>query len=519
MLLVVLTACNWGTPDAPPPAPTPVPPPAEPMPLPEPRVGVSEVVTPPGLLRPTEVQDRAGITRYDVSVDAAQATVATLGDQLRRWGFTVEDGDGETWRVVPPEPGSWAERLEPLPSVLRVQEVLDREPLADGAFRAGSERYGDVAHTWSWREGGPVESVTGLAAPPAPVLPTALPPAALACLAPLRDDLETGVSVGHGWERALQKAPATWAVVLEDYGFCQARGWILLTAEAPVADLAFGGRPAATLDDAGLSALAVEALKLPRAETDPRVEAAVAALADGPVELLADAARTSGTARTALIRAWHARAPDDTMAWASGAAATDAEARALLVAEDAAARDAALADPVAPPVVELAALSAWRPSPGQEPPFLERLRGSADARVRTRAWEHTIEARSTECADKARAVTAADAAAVWARCPDAATRAAAAKAAGPAAVDLARATALAPETVESGIAAVRALGDRQDALATIVTTVGAPRDVRRVALQRLFELNAPDAQRLAEKHGAWLGFEPPATPAMAEDPR
>lgn len=521
MLLLSLLACDWGTsPETPPTPPTPTPPPAETEPLPEPRIGVSEVVTPPEILRPTEVQDRAGQVLLDVRFDADHATFDGLGRTLERWGFALLDGDGAVWRVSPPPGRFWAERLEPLPEVADVREALDREPMETGTFREGSERYGDAVHTWAWREGGPEEAVSGGATPPAPALPAALPEGIARCLAPLSESLEMGVSVGPGWERALRTNPPAWALVLEDYGFCRARGWVLLRPDAPVDTLTAGGRPVDELDAAALQALAIDALQVPRADEDETARAAVEELRAAPLDVRMAATRAAapGPARESLLEAWHRQDPAGALAFATQNA--DPSPRALAASEDSAVRADVLKDEEAPADAVLAALGAWRPTPGDEPPFLARLREHPDPRVRERAWERTLDARAAECDRLALAKVSGDAAEnAWRACPRADVRTTALAGVSPdRQAALLDAALHAPETVPAGVAAARqaAALRRHDLLAAVVPSTTVPRDVRLVALRALVDARSPGADALAEVHGAFLGYKPLQVPTSAE---
>ncbi|MFZ5476143.1 MAG: hypothetical protein ACOZNI_05155 [Myxococcota bacterium] len=505
LLVLAVPGCDWSD-DPPPPVVAPTPPPAD-APPPEPPRGVGEVVTPPEVTRASEVQDVEVKARLDVCADPDHATFDALGAKLEGWGFTLVDGDGTCWRVEPPPGRAWVARLEPLAEVDVVREALDRDPFESGAFREGSERYGEVLHAWSHREGGPQESVTGAPPPPAPALPTALPPQAARCLAPALDELEMGVGEGVGWERALRREPTAWVFVADEYGWCGARGWVALVPDAPADTLAFAGEDWA--------ALASRYLAAPRPGDDPHAAAAVEIVRDAGAFAVAVPSAV-GVWQAKLADAWLAADPAAARAWAT---TTDSPAAlALRVSEDEAARLRVLRDPAAPADAVHAALTAWRPpADAAATALLERLRSHPDARVRERAWERIAEQRAVDCAGLATRVAEAprkDAEGIYARCLQADVRAAAlARVVAldrDAAAALLAATLEAPETVETGVAAVRAahaLG-RDDLLAAVVARRTVARDVRLLALKTLVEARAPGAGDLADVHGAFLGWRP-----------
>ncbi|HND32630.1 MAG TPA: hypothetical protein PLA94_21690, partial [Myxococcota bacterium] len=212
MLPLILLSCTGE-------APTPPPPKEEPAAAPSlataPLFGVTELVTPPGLLRASQVQDQAAPALLDVWFEADHTDAAGLRKLLEEAGFTVLFGDGESFRVRAPQGRGWPDRLAALPEVRRVAEALERDRLSSGAFREGSERYGELLHTWSWVEGGPQQSYTGAKPPLDPIFPAQSPPELVRCLSPLRSELLDGVSTGPGWERALVKEPVAWALVLQ----------------------------------------------------------------------------------------------------------------------------------------------------------------------------------------------------------------------------------------------------------------------------------------------------------------
>ena len=75
----------------------------------------------------------------------------------------------------------------------------------------------------------------------------------------------------------------------------------------------------------------------------------------------------------------------------------------------------------------------------------------------------------------------------------------------------------APETVVTGIAAVRLAGSlgRHDLLMALVPRRTVDRDVRRVALDILVKARAPGSAELTEIHGAWLAWQAPASSAVS----
>jgi hypothetical protein len=526
MLLLLALACSWSDEAAPVAAPdVPLPP--------EPALGVTEVVTPPGVARLADPQDLETPVHLDVSFDASATTFDGLGTLLDAWGFARLDGDGESWRVKPPAGRAWIARLEGLAEVREVREALDRETLETGAYREGRETYGAVTHAWSWREGGAQEQVTGGAPPPPPVFPDALPAWAVSCLQPARDEMRAAVARGVGWERALRADPAAWVLVVQDYGACRARGWVPLVRDGDVSNLTVAGRAVAAVRDEDLQESALEVLHGARASDDPAAEAAVAQLVSAPAEVVARAAEASmaGLWQRTLLRAWAARDPDAALAWAR--ASSIPGARALLVVLDPLDRSAALADPATPPDVVLAALGAWRPAPGEGTDVLARLRTSPDPRVRDLAWERTLEQEAPAClprVDTLATASLADAQAAWRSCPFPAVREAAwtrARSLDQASGDsLLDETLQAPETLENGVLAVRlaARAGRHDLLAALVARRTVRRDVRREALRACLDAGAPGAAQLEDLHGRYLGLRrapadpphdaaPPASPA------
>lgn len=524
-MLLLLVACQWSTPTPP---PAPVVAPVEDGPPPQERRGVTEVATPPEILRASDLQDRAATALLDVWFDPDRTTFEALGQMLERWGFTIVNGDGESWRVSPPPGWSWSLRLEPLPEVLRVREALDRAPMENGSFREGGERYGDVVRTWAQIEGGPSEVLTGHPSPSATVLPHRLPAGIIRCLAPARTEMLGGPSAGLGWERALQRSPSAWVLVLEDYGYCHAGGYLVLHPDATLDTLTIAGRSVSQTDPAFLRALARDTLTTPRALEDSAAVAALDILADAPDAELAEAvaAAAPGYFQESLYRTWAVRDPDAAVAYAR--AAESPPLRADAVSDDPALGRAALADPGASTRVQLAALAAWRPGPSEPPEILARLRRSPDPRVRERAWERTLDERAVTCGALSRglATAGADAAATaWRDCPETAVRRAAldrVAAQDPkAAVALVAATLEAPETVVAGIAAARAAGGlgQHDLLLALVPRRTVSREVRLEALRILVSARTPGSVELIEVHGAYLGYRPLGSAPTADDRR
>lgn len=489
-------------------------------PLPQPRLGVSEVVTPPAVLRPTEVQDGAAPPQLDIWFDPDVTTFDALRTRLVGWGFSILDGDGESWRVGVPPGADWPSRLLPLPEIVKVREAIDLIALESGAFREGSERYGSLVHTWSWRPGGPVQAVTGGRAPPEPVLPHALPVQVARCLAPVRTEMMTGVSVGVGWERALVAQPATWVLVLEDFGACEASGWISLRADAPVTTLTVAGRPVTVVDGATIHALAVDYLRQPRPYEDASGVAAWDLLRTAPTDTLAAAIAevAPGAFQERLWEELDQR--DHAAALALASQSASPVLRGAVAAEVEAVRRAALTEPKASVEAVYAALTVWRPGPTDPPEILERLRQSASPRVREKAWELTLDATMAACVGRVKAIATADvtaASSVYRECPQQPVRMAAFQRV--ASLDRKAAAAMVnvvledPETLRTGVAAARhtASIERWDLLEALVQRPSVAREVRRVALESLVRASVPQAIELVEQHGAYLGYDPGPT--------
>lgn len=524
-LLLLLIACGSCVEDD---APPPDAPAAEGLP-PEPALGVPEVVTPPGVVRASEVQDISVNTDLDVWFAPSVTTFEALGAKLEAWGFVLVDGDGESWRVTPPRGRDWITRLQAVPDVARVAEALDRETFETGAFREGRAQFGPLVHSWAWREGGPVEQVTGGDAPPAPVLPSSLPDWAARCLGSAMDDLTGGVTRGVGWERALRPSPAGWVLVVQGYGGCDATGWLPLTADGDLGNLQVAGRPLAAVQPQDLYAAAETTLRSPRGSDDAWAETALALLDGAPPEVLRQVAENAATGawQQKLLRQWADADPDNALTWAR--ASSLPQARALLVLIDATDRRTALQDAAAPAIVVRAALTAWRPGPGEGADILARLRKSPDAATRELAWERTLDQERDACLPLVATLPsakAADATAAWRSCPLPEVRDAAL--ARLQVLDQAAAGALLAETLElpenvvTGVQAARLAAQlgRVDLLESFVKRRTVAREPRREALRLLIARNAPSAKALAESHARYLGAREaarlPENPATAE---
>lgn len=512
-----LLACSGEEPP-PPPTPAPVAPTLEVSPAPAPRRGVAEIETPPQVIRATEAQDVAGPAHLDVYFDPDITTFDTLGNQLESWGFSLLDGDGESWRVSTPPGVDWPARLLAVPGVARVREAVDLLALETGNFREGSERYGDVLHTWSWREGGPTEKVTGGPTPLPVLLPRALPVPLVRCLAPVRTAMTGGISSGVGWERALIANPPSWVAVFEHYGACDASGWMILRPEAALDGLTIGGQPAAGVDAAAIYPLAARYLAVPRPEDDPSALAAYDLLRGAPVDVLGGLIGTLAPGDF-QGRLWQGLYEADPTA-ALGVVATTGSAtiRAGAVAEDAALREKAVLDPQTPSSVLWAALGAWRPSATTPPDVMERLRNHASPKVRERAWEIEGEQKVASCKERANGLATLDAAevsAVYRECPVHTVRVSAfnrlATLDRETAVAVVRVALEEPETTLLGVLAARQMAalERYDLLASVIARPTVARDVRRVAMEHLVKGQPVLAPELVEQHGAFLGYRAP----------
>ncbi len=503
MLTPLLLLACWGSAPPPPVTPDPVPTTQGPALPPPPRRGVSEVVTPDTIVRAASVVDDEPPARLDIQVNFDRGNFGTVQSALTGWGFTVIDGDGQTLRVEGPGADN-ALRLAAVPEVARVTPALDRNTLPDGAFRAGSEQYGAVKHTWRWPDGSPVEEQVVGATVASPELPDALPAGARSCFEPLMDELTMGVAMGVGWERAL--AGASWAVVLESYGACDATGWMVLAPRGAVDTVKFGGRTVAEADDAHFQDLAIAWLQKPQPDLDPGVLAAVQFLAGADNAVLARAVREAwpGQAQVRLLEAFTSRDPEGALSIAGGATTPILRAQAL--GQDEVARKAVLADPAAPPSEVAAALTGWRPG-ANDAAALARFLASPDPTVRTRAWEAKFASNASACAGRDLTV---DAGAAYAACPAArVVIVESLRKADPAQAErLLASTLSAPETVETGVTAVREVValERWPLLVACVADTTVSRDVRLVALRALMDHGRPEAADLAARHGSFLGL-------------
>lgn len=520
--MLTLLACTGRESETPPPPVEPVVPLVEEGPLPEPRLGVVEIETPPNVVRATDIQDRASPARFDVYFDPDVTTYEALGNKLDSWGFSRVDGDGESWRVAPPPGGEWAARLLPLAEVAEVNEAVDLLAMESGAFREGSERYGDVVHTWSWREGGPVSSISGGPTPPEPMLPRALSPTVVRCIAAARTELLSGVSAGVGWERALVKEPLGWAVVFEGYGACNVSGWLALRKDGAIDTFTVAGRPAASVDDLAVWASATEYLRSARPYEDPAAQAAMDLLQKAPDNVLSDAVRIAapGRVQELLWQALDGRSHDAALALALEVPSLESG----VAAEVAELRQRTIADPKAPTEALLAAMTVWRPAPGDPPDTLARLKTHASPRVRERAWEITLDATMEACMKRLETVATATvdaASAVYRECPQQPVRMAAFNRV--ATLDRQLAAAMVrvvmedPETGRTGVLAARNMAalERYDLVAELVARPTVPREMRRVGLDLMVKAKVPQAEDLVEQHGTYLGYK--VTPIVTAD--
>ncbi len=526
MLIILFAACNWGSTPAEPTAPVPAvavtPPEAVPA-LPGPvRVGVAEVSTPPEILRAAAVSDRSAPGFVDVTFDADRIDFTAMGARLDGWGLRRTDGDGSSWRVEAAEGGDLLlPRLVNAPGVADARVAVTRGVLPSGAVREGSETYDGRVHTWSIGESGLKESLSGGAAPGL-ALPSALPAGVRSCLEPVFDDLKVGISAGVGWERALSTRPNAWVAVLEDYGPCAARGYVVLARDAAPDGLTVGGRPVHEADDAFLYELTVRWLGVRRSEFDPAVMAAVASLAEAPDAVLARAVRDvapSGV-QLQLLDAFGNRNAEGALALAGGS--DSPVLRAAAIAQDEELRQAVIVDAKAPASALYAALAIWRPGPQDSPDLLTRFLQSPDPGVRARAWQARMESSEGLCRHQLSAAADVPALArVYEDCPQLEVREAALERLqkqDPArALALLTATLQVPETEASGIAAVVAARrlDRMDLLAQLVERTSVSRGVRGLALAELEKANATRFPALNEAHGAYLGAATPADPGAA----
>ncbi|MSQ00442.1 MAG: hypothetical protein EXR71_00950 [Myxococcales bacterium] len=525
-MLAFFTACNSS--QAPVDAEVQVAAPTAPVEAPLPAdlaVGVGEVRTPPELLRATQRVDRVPPRHLELRVDFAGGDFASVRAELERWGFTVEDGDGASLRLLAPDGDRWSERLEPLPSVARVNETLTQDKLDDGSVRAGSATFGDVGYTWALKDGVLVESMTGAPLPARPDLPRTVPVAVVRCLAPIRTAMLDGETAGPGWERALLKEPSGWAVVVDHFGACDATGWFVARRDAKSDNLTIGGKTVKELDDATLFASATKYLTTERAQSDEGAAAAVDILRRGDDTQLAAAidAIAPGSQQERLLLALADR--DEAAAVALAARSTSPTARGWAAGIDATARLSVLADPGATADSLLLAMSAWRPG-STEAPTVARLKEHKDVRVRMRATDLALDAAQPACiarAPSARSATLEQAKTLYRECPQQPVRLQAfsrlVQLDRGVATELVSATLRAPESVRIGINAVRAANalERDDLLEQAVADMTLDRDVRAEALRTLQRGGrSANVLGLAEKHGAFLGVRPGEAPAMVD---
>lgn len=513
--ILTLLACSGGESETPAPI-APVAPVVEEGPLAEPRLGVAEIDTPPNVLRATDIQDRAAPVRLDVYFNPDVTTFDALGVKLETWGFSRVDGDGESWRVMPPPGAEWPARLLPLAEVGVVTEAVDLLPLETGAFREGSERYGNVVHTWSWREGGPVASVSGGPTPPEPLLPRTLSPTVVRCIAAVRTDMVAGVSAGVGWERALVSEPLAWAAVFEDYGPCKVSGWLALRADAATDTFTVAGRPSASVDDLAIWAAATDYLRAPRPYEEPAAQAAWDLLQKAPDNVLSDAVRVAapGQYQDRLWEVLDTRNHDVALALALEVPSLEAS----VTAEVDELRKRTIDDPKASTESLLAAMTVWRPAPGDPPDTLARLKAHPSPRVRERAWEISLDATMEACLVRLKTIETATvdvASAVYRECPQQPVRMAAfsrvANLDRQLAAAMVRVVMEDPETGRTGVLAARNMAalERYDLLAELVARPTVPREMRRVGLELMVKAKVPQANDLVEQHGSYLGYALP----------
>lgn len=526
-MLAFLTACST-SPEAPVAAVVEVVAPTAPVEAPLPAdlsVGVGEVRTPPELLRASERVDRVPPRHLELRVDFAGGDFVGVRAELERWGFTVEDGDGSSLRLLAPAGDRWAERLEPLPSIARVHETLTQDKLDDGAVRAGSAKFGHVGYTWSLKDGVLAEALVGAPLPAKVELPRTVPVSVVRCLAPIRTAMLDGETAGPGWERALVNEPSSWAIVVDHFGACDATGWFVARADAKSDTLTIGGKAVKDLDDATLFASATKYLTTERAQSDEGAAAAVDILRRGDNQQLAAAidAIAAGPQQERLLLALADR--DEAAALALAAKSTSATARGWAAGVDATARLSVLADPGATADSLLLAMSAWRPGT-TDGSTVDRLKQHKDVRVRMRATDLALDASQPACiarAPSAKKATLEEAKALYLECPQQPVRLQAfsrlVQLDKAVATELVTATLRAPESVRIGINAVRAVSalDRGDLLEQTVGDMTLDRDVRAEALRTLQRGGrSPNAVALAEKHGAFLGVRPGETPAVVD---
>jgi hypothetical protein len=145
-----------------------------------------------------------------------------------------------------------------------------------------------------------------------------------------------------------------------------------------------------------------------------------------------------------------------------------------------------------------------------------------------RAWDLAIDAGGAACATRvpsAKTATLEEAKKLYTECPQQPVRLQAfsrlAQLDKAAAAEMITATLANPETVRTGIGAVRAANslERDDLLEAAVADVAVDRDVRAEALRTLLRVGrSAKAAELAEKHGPFLGVKPAEAPAVADGP-
>lgn len=487
-------------------------------------VGVHEVATPPELLRLSGRVDSVPPRHVEIRVDFSDGTFGAVKADLERWGFVVEDGDGTSLRLLSPPGDRWPERLEPLPGVERVHETLTQDKLPDGSVRGGTARFGDLPYTWSLKDGKLVETLVGGTLPGKVELPRTIPVAVVRCLAPLRTAILDGEVAGPGWERAL--ASGAWALVLENFGACDATGWVIARSDAKVDRLTVAGKAIRDLDDTSLFGAAILYLSTDRAGSDESAVAAVDILRRGDDDTLRRAitAVRPGAHQERLLIALALRGEPAAVTFAS--TSTSSTVRGWAAGIDAAARAAVLADPASGASALVIAMSAWRPA-SADAATLERLKAHIDPRVRMRAWDLSIDAGLAACLARVPEVknAAIDAAkALYAECPQQPVRLQAfsriVQLDREAGATLVSGTLLNPETERSGINAVRAANslERDDLLEAAVASITLDRDVRAEALRTLLRVGrSGNATALVVRHGAFLGVKVPERPAIANE--
>ncbi len=330
---------------------------------------------------------------------------------------------------------------------------------------------------------------------------------------------------GPGWERALSTDPLAWVVVLENFGACNASGWFVARHDASVEQVTVAGGPVKTLSEPALFAAAQAYLSSPRAGIDEAAVAGVDILRRAPDEILGAAipALAPGAHQERLLLAYAER--DEARAIALASSSKSPTLLAWAAGVDVASRAAVLADPSAGAEALVSAMSAWRPNLPADGPSLDRLGEHPDPAVRMRAQDLAIEAGASACGAQLPAVKtlALDAArALYAECPQQPVRLQAfsrlVQLDRAVATEVVSATASRPETVRTGIAAVRALNglERDDLLEALVANSTADRDVRAEALRTLARVGrSANAAALAERHGAFLGVKLAPSRAVA----